>query len=166
MTYTVNCSILLTELPLLERPAAAKVAGFDAVEFWWPFETAVPTDAQITEFENAITDTVAQPAYYLDNIELGFATQQPAPAPTGSLTLSINTSADRYAISPYIYGSNMDFRDVDRLPARRLDNARPAAASSLLRKQRASGAFREDGIANANSTGVAAAAGVRWSPRP
>ncbi len=60
MTYTVNCSILLTELPLLERPAAAKAAGFDAVEFWWPFETSVPTDAQITEFENAITDAGVQ----------------------------------------------------------------------------------------------------------
>ena len=60
MTYTVNCSILLTELPLLERPAAAKAAGFDAVEFWWPFETSVPTDAQVTEFENAIKDAGVQ----------------------------------------------------------------------------------------------------------
>ena len=60
MTYTVNCSILLTELPLLERPAAAKAAGFDAVEFWWPFETSVPTDAQVTEFEKAITDAGVQ----------------------------------------------------------------------------------------------------------
>ena len=48
MTYTVNCSILLTELPLLERPAAAKAAGFDAVEFWWPFDTSVPADALFT----------------------------------------------------------------------------------------------------------------------
>lgn len=60
MTYTVNCSILLTELPLLERPAAAKAAGFDAVEFWWPFETSVPTDVQVTRFENAITDAGVQ----------------------------------------------------------------------------------------------------------
>ena len=30
--YAVNCSILFTELPLLERPTAAKAAGFDAVE--------------------------------------------------------------------------------------------------------------------------------------
>ena len=60
MTYTVNCSILLTELPLLERPAAAKAAGFDAVEFWWPFETSVPTDAQVAGFENAIKDAGVQ----------------------------------------------------------------------------------------------------------
>ncbi len=32
MTYTVNCSILLTELPLPERRAAGFDAGFDAGE--------------------------------------------------------------------------------------------------------------------------------------
>lgn len=53
--YAVNCSILLTELPLLERPAAAAAAGFDAVEFWWPFTQAVPPDAEITAFERAVT---------------------------------------------------------------------------------------------------------------
>ena len=42
LRHTVNCSILFTELPLLERPAAARRAGFGAVEFWWPFAEAVP----------------------------------------------------------------------------------------------------------------------------
>ena len=37
LRFDVNCSILFTERPLLERPAAARAAGFDAVEFWWPF---------------------------------------------------------------------------------------------------------------------------------
>ncbi len=60
MLYTVNCSILLTELPLLERPAAAKAAGFDAVEFWWPFSSAVPADAEVTAFEAAITNAGVQ----------------------------------------------------------------------------------------------------------
>ncbi|MHA7154273.1 hydroxypyruvate isomerase family protein [Arthrobacter sp. TMN-50] len=60
MTYTVNCSILLTELPLLERPAAAKSAGFDAVEFWWPFPTSTPSPTEIQEFEDAITSAGVQ----------------------------------------------------------------------------------------------------------
>ena len=47
LRYDVNCSILFTELPLLERPAAATAAGFDAVEFWWPFEAPVPRDADV-----------------------------------------------------------------------------------------------------------------------
>jgi hypothetical protein len=66
----------------------------------------------------------AQPTYYLDSIQLGFATQQPAPPSSGTLTVAIDTSADRHPISPYIYGSNMDFRDIDRLPARRLGGNR------------------------------------------
>lgn len=60
MTYTVNCSILLTELPLLERPAAAKAAGFDAVEFWWPFSTSVPLDHELDAFTAAIRDAGVQ----------------------------------------------------------------------------------------------------------
>lgn len=58
--YAVNCSILFTELPLLDRPAAAKAAGFDAVELWWPFESAVPDDAQVGLFERAIRDSGVQ----------------------------------------------------------------------------------------------------------
>ncbi|MHA7273394.1 hydroxypyruvate isomerase family protein [Arthrobacter sp. TMT4-20] len=60
MTYTVNCSILFTELPLLDRPAAAKAAGFDAVEFWWPFPTSTPTAAEVQDFEDAITNAGVQ----------------------------------------------------------------------------------------------------------
>lgn len=56
LRYDVNCSILFTELPLLERPAAAKAAGFDAVEFWWPFEGATPGDREVEAFIAAIDD--------------------------------------------------------------------------------------------------------------
>ncbi|MDP9408390.1 MAG: TIM barrel protein [Actinomycetota bacterium] len=58
--YTVNCSILLTDLPLLERPAAAAAAGFGAVELWWPFATVVPSDAQVDALVAAITDAGVQ----------------------------------------------------------------------------------------------------------
>ncbi|MEO6199866.1 MAG: TIM barrel protein [Cryobacterium sp.] len=60
MSYTVNCSILLTDLPLLERAAAAKAAGFDAVEFWWPFTSSVPNHSDIAAFEKSITDAGVQ----------------------------------------------------------------------------------------------------------
>lgn len=58
--YTVNCSILLTDLPLLDRPAAAKTAGFDAVEFWWPFGSPTPADAEVAAFVGAIRDAGVQ----------------------------------------------------------------------------------------------------------
>lgn len=60
LRYTVNCSLLFTELPLLERPAAARRAGFSAVEFWWPFVEAVPPDRQVDAFISAITDAGVQ----------------------------------------------------------------------------------------------------------
>jgi hydroxypyruvate isomerase len=56
LRFDVNCSILFTGLPLPERPAAAKAAGFDAVEFWWPFEEYVPTERDADAFVNAVGD--------------------------------------------------------------------------------------------------------------
>src|SRR3954468_6328408 len=58
--YTVNCSILLTDLPLLDRPRAARDAGFEAVEFWWPFADSPPPDADVTAFIRAIQDAGVQ----------------------------------------------------------------------------------------------------------
>ncbi|WP_055487260.1 TIM barrel protein [Streptomyces sp. WMMB 322] len=55
--YTVNLSILFTELPLLERPAAAAEAGFTAVELWWPWVDApVPERAELDALRRALTD--------------------------------------------------------------------------------------------------------------
>ncbi|GAA1866099.1 TIM barrel protein [Pseudonocardia ailaonensis] len=47
---------MLTELPLLERPAAAAAAGFTAVEFWWPFASAAPGDREVESFARSIED--------------------------------------------------------------------------------------------------------------
>ena len=61
LNYLVNCSMLFTERPLLERPAAARAAGFDAIEFWWPWpEQPVPADAEIDAFVGAIRDAGVQ----------------------------------------------------------------------------------------------------------
>jgi hydroxypyruvate isomerase len=56
MRYDVNLSILFTELPLLERPAAAKAAGFDAVEMWWPFAVPIPLDKEVDALLRALDD--------------------------------------------------------------------------------------------------------------
>jgi hydroxypyruvate isomerase len=58
--YDVNLSILFTELPLLERAAAAAAEGFDAVEFWWPFDNAVPADRDVDAFATAVQDSGVQ----------------------------------------------------------------------------------------------------------
>lgn len=60
MRYTVNCSIVFPDLPLLDRPAAAAAAGFDAVEFWWPFAEAVPQERDVDAFVTAVQDAGVQ----------------------------------------------------------------------------------------------------------
>ncbi|MFG2400852.1 TIM barrel protein [Streptomyces lydicus] len=55
--FNVNLSILFTELPLLERPAAARAAGFTAVELWWPWVDApVPERAELEALRDALND--------------------------------------------------------------------------------------------------------------
>jgi hydroxypyruvate isomerase len=57
LRYDVNLSILFTELPLLQRPAAAAAAGFDAVELWWPFPEPVPSNRDLDQLRDAILDS-------------------------------------------------------------------------------------------------------------
>lgn len=59
-TYTVNCSILLTDLPLLERPAAAAAAGFRGIELWWPFATPTPEPDEVGALVDAIESAGVQ----------------------------------------------------------------------------------------------------------
>lgn len=56
MRYDVNLSLLFTELPLLRRAEAARAAGFSAVEFWWPFDTAAPGDREVDTFVRSVTE--------------------------------------------------------------------------------------------------------------
>ncbi|MFH8568706.1 TIM barrel protein, partial [Streptomyces sp. NPDC017993] len=59
--FNVNLSILFTELPLLERPAAAAAAGFTAVELWWPWVDApVPEQSELDALRDALNDAGTQ----------------------------------------------------------------------------------------------------------
>ncbi|GGV45078.1 putative hydroxypyruvate isomerase [Streptomyces longisporoflavus] len=59
--FNVNLSTLFTELPLLERPAAAAAAGFTAVELWWPWVDApTPEQSELDALRAAITDAGVQ----------------------------------------------------------------------------------------------------------
>ena len=55
LRFAVNCSIVFPDLPVLGRAAAAAAAGFTAVEFWWPFATATPGEAEVDDFVESIT---------------------------------------------------------------------------------------------------------------
>lgn len=57
LPYLANCSLLFTEVPILQRPAAAREAGFDAIELWWPWEdTPVPSDRDVDALVAAVTE--------------------------------------------------------------------------------------------------------------
>ncbi|MEI5519051.1 TIM barrel protein [Streptomyces brasiliscabiei] len=59
--FNVNLSILFTELPLLERPAAAAAAGFTAVELWWPWvDSPTPPRSELDALRAALTDAGVQ----------------------------------------------------------------------------------------------------------
>ncbi len=61
LRYLANCSMLFTERPLLERPRAAKDAGFGAIELWWPWpDQPVPGDAEVDALVAAVRDAGVQ----------------------------------------------------------------------------------------------------------
>jgi hydroxypyruvate isomerase len=61
LPYVANCSMLFTELPLPERPSAAAAAGFNAIEFWWPWpDQPMPSDREVDRFIAALRDAGVQ----------------------------------------------------------------------------------------------------------
>jgi hydroxypyruvate isomerase len=61
LPYAANCSLLFTEVELLQRPAAAHAAGFDAIELWWPWpDQPVPADTEIDRFVAAVREAGVQ----------------------------------------------------------------------------------------------------------
>ncbi len=56
LRWVANLHLLFTELPLLERPAAARAAGFTEVEYWWPFDGRPrPSEDEVDALVEAIT---------------------------------------------------------------------------------------------------------------
>lgn len=52
--FAANVSLLFSDVPLLDRFAAARAAGFEAVECWWPFADPDPGADQVTAFVAAL----------------------------------------------------------------------------------------------------------------
>jgi len=55
--FVLNCSTLLTELPVNDRAAAAAAEGFTQVEFWWPFDgNPVPGEHEVQAFIDSLNN--------------------------------------------------------------------------------------------------------------
>ncbi|CAG6396100.1 Putative hydroxypyruvate isomerase [Actinacidiphila cocklensis] len=138
--FDVNLSMLFTELPLLERPAAAAAAGFEAVELWWPWPddptpAATALDDLRTALESAGTRLVGLNFY---------AGQLPGPdrgaasvpgAESERFRANIEVAAD-FAASVgctalnALYGNRIDGVDPADQDALALDNLVRAAAAA------------------------------------
>lgn len=92
---TVNCSIMLADLPLLDRPAAAAAAGFDAVEFWWPFDSPVPGDREVDAFLASISDAGVRLTglnFYAGNMSAGERGVLSSPSRSAEFRSSLETA--------------------------------------------------------------------------
>lgn len=124
--FAVNCSILFTELPLLERPAAARSAGFEAIEMWWPFSSAVPDDAEVESFERAIQDSGVQ------LVGLNFAAGDMPGGDRGLVSWPKRSGEFRDNIAVALgIGERLGCRAFNALYGNRVDGVDPAAQDEL-----------------------------------
>ena len=139
--YAVNLSLLFTELPLLQRPAAAREAGFDAVEFWWPFATAVPADSDVDGFVSAITDAGVQ------LIGLNFFAGDMPGGDRGLVSWPARSSEFRDNIDVTVgIGERLGCTAFNALYGNRTDESTPAAQDELAAENLALAARAADRI--------------------
>ena len=124
--YEVNLSILFTELPLLERPAAAKEAGFDAVELWWPFPAPVPADRDVDALVRAITDAGVQ------LVGLNFAAGDMPSGDRGLVSVPARSQEFRDNVDVTVdIGERLGCRAFNALYGNRVDGASPQQQDEL-----------------------------------
>ncbi|MFE4611787.1 TIM barrel protein [Streptomyces niveus] len=126
--FDVNLSILFTELPLLERPAAAAAAGFTAVELWWPWtETPTPPQAELDALKKALDEAGTQ------LVGLNFyAGQLPGPD-RGALSLP-GEESDRFRANIDVaadFAASVGCKALNALYGNRVDGVDPAAQDTL-----------------------------------
>jgi hydroxypyruvate isomerase len=127
MKYLANCSMLFFEIPLLRRPAAAKAAGFDAVEFWWPWpDQPVPADADVNAFVEAIEDAGVQ------LVGLNFFAGDLSGPDCGVLSIPSRSREFRDNIDAAIgIGRRLGVSAFNALYGNRVDDATPAEQDEL-----------------------------------
>jgi hydroxypyruvate isomerase len=126
LRYAVNCSLLFTELPLLERPAAAADAGFDAVEFWWPFPEAVPGDRDVDAFVTAVRDAGVQ------LVGLNFAAGDMPGGDRGLVSWPARAAEFRDNVDVTVgIGERLGCRAFNALYGNRIDGVDPTAQDEL-----------------------------------
>ncbi|MFN2561690.1 MAG: hydroxypyruvate isomerase family protein [Jatrophihabitans sp.] len=127
MKYLANCSMLFSEVPLLQRAAAAKAAEFDAVEFWWPWpDQPVPADADVDAFVGSVEDAGVQ------LVGLNFFAGDLAGPDCGVLSIPGRSSEFRDSIDVALgIGARLGVSVFNALYGNRVDDATPAEQDEL-----------------------------------
>jgi hydroxypyruvate isomerase len=130
LRYLVNCSIMFTERPLLERAAAAKAAGFDAVEFWWPWpDQPVPGDTDVDAFVRSVRDAGVQ------LVGLNFFAGDLAGPDCGVLSIPSRSAQFRDNVDVTVgIGEQLSAAAFNALYGNRVDEADAAAQDELGRE--------------------------------
>ena len=130
LSFDVNCSILFTELPLLQRPAAVREAGFGAVELWWPFPVAVPSDREVEALVRAITDAGVQ------LVGLNFFAGDMAAGDRGLVSWPGRSAELRDNLEATVgIGARLGCRAFNALYGNRVEGADPGAQDELAVEQ-------------------------------
>ena len=142
LRYEANLSILFTELPLLERPAAAAAQGFAAVEFWWPWpDQPVPADREVEAFVSAVQDAGVQ------LVGLNFFAGDLAGPDCGVLSIPARVQQFRDNIDVTVgIGERLGVSGFNALFGNRVDDASPEEQDELGRESIAAAAKAADRI--------------------
>ncbi|MER6464901.1 TIM barrel protein [Streptomyces sp. NPDC001288] len=126
--FNVNLSILFTELPLLERPAAAAAAGFGAVELWWPWvDSPTPERSELDALKSAIEDAGVR----LTGLNF-YAGQLPGPD-RGALSVP-GTESERFRANVAVaaeFAQSLGCTALNALYGNRVDGVDPAEQDAL-----------------------------------
>ena len=131
LRYLANCSLLFTEHPLLERPRAAKQAGFDAIELWWPWpDQPVPADHEVEALVTAVRDAGVQ------LVGLNFFAGDLAGPDCGVLSIPDRAGAFRDNVDVAVgIGSLLGVSAFNALFGNRVDGVAPESQDDLGREQ-------------------------------
>ena len=130
LRYLANCSMLFTEVPLLQRPAAAKAAGFDAIEFWWPWpDQPVPADSDVDAFVTSVADSGVQ------LVGLNFFAGDLAGPDCGVLSIPARSQQFRDNLDVTVgIGERLGASAFNALYGNRVDDASPEEQDALARE--------------------------------
>ncbi|MFC9957204.1 TIM barrel protein [Streptomyces nigra] len=141
--FDVNLSILFTELPLLERPAAAAAAGFTAVELWWPWiDSPTPERSELDALRKAIEDAGVQ----LTGLNF-YAGQLPGPD-RGALSVP-GEESERFRANVEVaaeFAGSLGCGALNALYGNRVDGVDPAEQDALALENLVLAARAADGI--------------------